>query len=106
VHCPQCKSPQEYDGQRVSFRATCSVCSSDLHVCVNCKYHNPPKPNECDIPNTEPISDREKYNFCEEFSPKSESECSPPSSDSAFRLLGKRPPSSPSFKDLFKDEEN
>ena len=59
---------------KVSFRAECSHCGADLHVCVNCKNHALGKPNECKIPGTDPIRDREKANFCEEFQVKTDLE--------------------------------
>ena len=98
--CWKCKTKNEFE-RKLSFRATCIKCSRDLHVCLNCSHHMQVKPNECNIPNTDPVYDREKYNFCEEFSPKCESESSPPSSDSAFRVFGEKPPSNKSFDDLF-----
>jgi hypothetical protein len=52
---------------KIGFRAACPHCSSDLHVCVNCRYFAPGKPNDCLVPGTEPVRDREAANFCEEF---------------------------------------
>jgi hypothetical protein len=54
---------------KVSFRAICEFCEADLHVCQNCQYYSTGRPNDCLVPNTEYVSDREKNNFCEEFSP-------------------------------------
>lgn len=56
--------------QKIGFRAACPFCSSDLHVCVNCRYYSPGKPNDCLVPGTESIRDREAANFCEEFKVK------------------------------------
>lgn len=52
-----------------SFRATCERCDHDLHCCKNCIFYKPGRANDCSIPGTEWVSDREKNNFCEEFSP-------------------------------------
>ncbi len=49
----------------------CEACGTDLHVCKNCTYFSLGKPNDCSYPNTLYVSDREKNNYCEEFSPKS-----------------------------------
>ena len=73
---------------RVGFRAACPHCEMDLHVCKNCRYYAPGKPNDCAVPGTEYIRDREAANFCEEFRPKS---YDPKSSDAlkrARRLFG------------------
>lgn len=59
---------------KISFRADCPHCGADLHVCLNCMNHAVGKPNECSIPGTEPIRDREKGNFCEEFQAKTDLE--------------------------------
>ena len=67
--CWKCLAKQELERNVVQFRATCFSCGFDLHVCKNCKYYYPGKPNDCSYPQTEHVSDREKYNFCEEFSP-------------------------------------
>jgi hypothetical protein len=59
-------------------------------VCKNCRYYAPGKPNDCAVPGTEWIKDREAMNFCEEFALKSASE-------------KKSSPQNP-FNSLFKDE--
>lgn len=68
VYCFHCHT-QNILETKVPFRAQCAKCSFDLHICKNCKYYSKGKPNDCLVPGTEPVSDREKYNFCEEFSP-------------------------------------
>lgn len=52
---------------KLSFRALCDHCLAWLHSCKNCKNYQPGLPNNCRIPGTEFISDRESSNFCEEF---------------------------------------
>jgi hypothetical protein len=69
IYCFKCKEKQELKRNIVTFRATCETCGFDLHICKNCKFYSPGKPNDCYHPNTERVSDREKYNFCEDFSP-------------------------------------
>ncbi len=56
-------------GERVGFRATCSSCDADLHVCRNCRHHDPAVYNECRESNAEWVSDRERANHCDYFSP-------------------------------------
>lgn len=57
--------------EKISFHTSCPFCHSDLHVCVNCRYFAQGKPHDCEIPDIEPVSDKEKRNFCEEFRVKS-----------------------------------
>lgn len=79
-----------YDRNKVPFRAVCDKCDADLHVCKNCVHWNPSKPNQCEVPGTDFVSDRERSNMCEEF-----------------ELKGKKGPDGPSKEDiarrLFKD---
>ncbi len=52
---------------KMSFREICDKCFSWQHCCRNCKNYKPGMPNDCLIPGTESIADRESSNFCEEF---------------------------------------
>ena len=52
---------------KLPFRSTCDKCGSWLHCCKNCKYYTPGLPNDCYIPGTDFVADREGCNFCEEF---------------------------------------
>lgn len=55
--------------KKISFHSVCEKCDNDLHVCKMCKFFLEGKPNNCLVPNTEPIYDREKNNLCEDFIP-------------------------------------
>jgi hypothetical protein len=66
MYCFKCKNKQ--DLPKIGFRDVCSHCGQDLHVCKNCKHYLPSKPNDCNVPNTDFVSDREFHNFCEDFS--------------------------------------
>lgn len=48
----------------------CPKCDFDLHSCKNCEHHDPTRHNECRIPETDLVRDREKSNFCEQFTIK------------------------------------
>jgi len=66
--CWKCGTSLEFLPNRpLPFRAACDKCHSPLHVCKACKFYQPSKPNECLVPGTEPISDREAVNFCEDY---------------------------------------
>lgn len=76
---------------KIAFRASCDKCGSWLHCCKNCKNYKPGLPNDCAVPGTDYIADREKNNFCEEFQllTKSGGGKTPPSaSDIERRLFG------------------
>lgn len=100
--CWNCQKELAEERPTIGFRDSCSFCSSDLHVCKNCKFYSPGKPNSCLVPGTEYISDREKSNLCEDFQLKTISEKS--SFKNAEQCFGKNSlPKKRSFDDLFKD---
>ncbi|NGX62964.1 MAG: hypothetical protein KR126chlam6_00368 [Candidatus Anoxychlamydiales bacterium] len=67
MYCFKCKKKLDLPSKKIGFKQTCFFCEVDLHVCKNCKYYSIGKPNDCVVPNTEYVRDREKYNFCEDF---------------------------------------
>jgi hypothetical protein len=70
VQCFACGAGVELaSGERVGFRDTCEACSADLHVCRNCRHHDPSAYNECREPGAERVSDRERANRCDYFAP-------------------------------------
>lgn len=86
---------------KIGFRAVCIHCDVDLHVCKNCRYYSPGKPNDCIVPGTETIQDRERSNLCEEFKPKTRLE-ETASLDRAYRLFGEeKNEKKKNFDDLF-----
>ena len=68
--CNKCKKLAVEPGLKISFRAECPHCAADLHTCSHCRYYSPGKPNDCLVPGTEFIRDREANNFCEDYKPK------------------------------------
>ena len=70
MRCFACDEPQEIAaGERIGFRDACPKCGADLHVCRNCAHHDPAAYNECREPNSERVSDRDRANRCDYFSP-------------------------------------
>jgi hypothetical protein len=59
--------------EKIGYRTLCDKCQAWQHACVNCRYYQPGLPNDCQVPGTEWISDRQGANFCEEFALKKES---------------------------------
>jgi hypothetical protein len=102
TYCWKCSKLVSETEIKIGFRAACLHCSSDLHVCKNCRYYAIGKPNDCLVPGTDPIRDREAANFCEEFKPKLPA---PPAPDSkAHRILGEIEKKK-DFSSLFKDDD-
>ena len=70
MHCSACNAETSLSaGERIGFRDDCSRCGSDLHICKNCVHHDTTAYNECREPNSERVSDRERANRCDYFSP-------------------------------------
>ena len=90
VFCFKCGHLTEEPG-KLSFRAACLKCGSDLHVCKTCRFYSPGKPNDCAVPGTDYVRDREASNLCEEFSPNPNPAGESPAKaalDKAKRLFG------------------
>jgi hypothetical protein len=66
-HCGAEIEPQE----RVGFHDSCAQCERDLHVCLNCAFHDLAYNNQCREPQAERVVDKDRFNFCEYFSPAS-----------------------------------
>lgn len=68
MKCWKCGAEQETPSdKKISFRALCEKCGAWLHCCKNCRNYKPGLPNDCAIPGTEYIADREANNYCEEY---------------------------------------
>ena len=68
--CHHCDTEWTEDS-KVSRGDVCMKCGSSLHVCLNCRFHNPNKHNKCDDPAAEWVRDKRGANFCEYFEWKS-----------------------------------
>ncbi len=73
MNCWKCKKLISEVPVKIAFRATCPHCEIDLHTCTNCRYYAPGKPNDCIVPGTDYVRDREAANLCEEFKVKIDS---------------------------------
>ena len=106
MNCWNCHALIE---EKIGFRAQCEKCLIDLHVCVNCRHYSRGKPNDCNIPGTDFVADRERANFCEDFSPLKavKEKSSKTHEDVAKTLFGENDPSDTikSFDSLFQDNE-
>ncbi|OGN61336.1 MAG: hypothetical protein A3F40_01385 [Chlamydiae bacterium RIFCSPHIGHO2_12_FULL_27_8] len=66
--CYKCKKDLNLVNNKIGFKEYCQNCLTDLHVCKNCKFYKVGKPNDCNILDVEKVVDKEKNNFCDEFS--------------------------------------
>lgn len=48
---------------------SCDACGNDTKVCKNCAHYDPRSRGACREDRAEPVSDAEKANFCEWFTP-------------------------------------
>ncbi len=89
---------------KVPFRALCDQCNAWLHCCKNCRNYKPGLPNDCMIPGTEHIADREGRNFCEDFVLLGKPLKQEGGIESVSqRLFGEKPSQKKNFNDLFHD---
>jgi hypothetical protein len=54
---------------RVGFRDDCPGCNRALHVCLNCALYDLSYNNSCREPMAERVVDKDRFNFCEYFTP-------------------------------------
>jgi len=47
----------------------CPQCRKQTHVCRNCRFHEPGRPNDCQEPIAEHVRDKDRANFCDYFEP-------------------------------------
>ena len=53
--------------EKPGFRDICPKCRAGLHVCLNCKFYDTSKSNQCFANVEEPVIYKDRSNFCEEF---------------------------------------
>jgi hypothetical protein len=68
---------------RVGFRDDCPGCDRALHVCLNCDLYDPSYNNSCREPMAERVVDKERFNFCEYFTPGDSTKARAPSAKSS-----------------------
>ena len=47
----------------------CPRCRRQTHVCRNCRFYAPGRPNDCQEPVAEYVQDKQRANFCDYFEP-------------------------------------
>jgi len=68
VICHSCQKQHSFS-DIVPFRAECDACSSDLHVCLNCKFYDRYVENQCREDQADPVANKDRRNLCEYFKP-------------------------------------
>jgi len=53
--------------ESVSRRDECEACHSDLRVCLNCRFHDQSKANQCLEPQAEQVLEKDRSNYCDFF---------------------------------------
>ena len=61
--------------------AECPSCRKQTHVCRNCRFFKPGRPNDCEEPIAEPVADKQRANFCDYFEPSSDTYQAAPDAD-------------------------
>jgi hypothetical protein len=69
VVCAACGHTQHFVGV-VPFRAECESCAADVHVCMNCRFHDQFVANECVEDQADPVARKDRRNLCEYWKPK------------------------------------
>lgn len=55
---------------KLGFRESCGQCRHDLHICKNCFFYDVSAYNECRETQAERVLNKEKFNFCDFFKPR------------------------------------
>ncbi len=59
---------EEWTGAAKPSRSDiCPKCGAMVRCCRNCQYYDPHAHNQCHIPESEYVGDKERANFCEWF---------------------------------------
>jgi len=96
-YCFKCSAAWDGNGQP-GFGEICPKCRADLHACLNCKFYDTSKSNQCFANVEEPVIYKDRFNFCEEYrfaeknSPPSQTKAPSTKSKEAFNNLFKKKP--------------
>ncbi len=65
--CHRCQREWVSAKRQPGVKEFCEGCAAYLHCCRNCRHFAPTLHNQCAIPTTEWVGDKEGANFCDEF---------------------------------------
>ena len=86
VVCHNCGAKFEYENV-LSRSDDCPKCGSDLKVCLNCKFFDEYANNQCKESQAEPVSVKDRSNFCGYFEPAGNGGDSKNAADEAKKKL-------------------
>lgn len=66
--CWSCQQETEME-TRVFRSHRCRNCGAAMLSCRNCRFYDPHASKQCREPVSEPVSDKEKANFCDYYQP-------------------------------------
>ncbi len=69
------------DSNNYQREGECPSCRKQTHVCRNCRFYAPGRPNDCQEPIAEPVRDKDRANFCDYFEPASNTHHAAPDAD-------------------------
>ena len=86
-----CFSCQEsFDPDLQIFRTTtCPSCGKDAHVCLNCRFYDKSVHMECRESIAEPVTQKDRSNFCDYFKLRDSPSSYPSENDRAARAREK-----------------
>jgi hypothetical protein len=98
MQCWKCGAeiPDISGARKVLRTDSCPQCDIDLHSCKNCRHYDPQYHNECRETQAEWVTDKERANFCDYFTPSLASGKSSPARPSTDQAKS-------AFDKLFKD---
>ncbi|MGM0431108.1 MAG: hypothetical protein ACQEQU_00175 [Spirochaetota bacterium] len=76
----------------------CRACGNNVKICKNCRFYDTGAAHECREPISEPVTDKERANFCDYFS------LSVASQSSAMRAAEEKARAKEAFNKLFSDK--
>lgn len=65
--CYKCK--KEINLEKIFRTSECPLCHADLHCCKECKFYSPGSHFDCRETVDELVTDKDKSNFCDYFTP-------------------------------------
>ena len=65
MNCAFCH--KEITETKVHIRDECPACGRDLHICLNCEFHDANAYRQCRESIRELVPDKEKANYCDFF---------------------------------------
>lgn len=72
LRCFRCGASLAALSLPLSRRDACPSCAVHLHACRMCRFFDPAVPKQCLEDDAEEVTDKERANFCEWFSPDPE----------------------------------